>query len=56
MPHAEKDTMGEPAVNGEKVHSQFLTVLPPPSLHRFVASEKVFYRAFRLYSSLWLSC
>ncbi|KAL2008119.1 hypothetical protein VTN00DRAFT_8101 [Thermoascus crustaceus] len=27
MPHAEKDTMGEPAVNGEKVHSQFLTHL-----------------------------
>lgn len=29
MPHAERDTMGEPVVNGvngEKVHSQFLSV------------------------------
>lgn len=26
MPHAERDTIGEPVVNGEKVHSQFLSV------------------------------
>jgi len=24
MPHAEQDTMGEPSVNGEKIHSQFI--------------------------------
>ncbi|KAL1971250.1 hypothetical protein VTN77DRAFT_202 [Rasamsonia byssochlamydoides] len=27
MPHAERDIMGEPAVNGEKIHSQFLSHL-----------------------------
>ncbi|KAL1986212.1 hypothetical protein VTN96DRAFT_6727 [Rasamsonia emersonii] len=27
MPHAERDTIGEPVVNGEKVHSQFLSHL-----------------------------
>ena len=26
MPHANSETMGEPVVNGEKVHSQFLNV------------------------------
>lgn len=29
MPHANSDTMGEPIVNGEKVHSQFLHVNLP---------------------------
>lgn len=28
MPHAMSDTMGEPMVNGEKVHSHFLDVRP----------------------------
>lgn len=27
MPHAERDTMGEPMVNGEKPHSQFISHL-----------------------------
>lgn len=26
MPHAERDTMGEPVVNGENPHSQFISV------------------------------
>lgn len=26
MPHATSDTMGEPMVNGEEIHSQFLEV------------------------------
>ncbi|KAL2222738.1 putative pathogenesis associated protein Cap20 [Thermoascus aurantiacus ATCC 26904] len=41
MPHAEKDTMGEPAVNGEKVHSQFLTHLASyPVISESIATFK----------------
>jgi hypothetical protein len=31
MPHADSDKMGEPIVNGEKVHSQFLDVCSYPA-------------------------
>lgn len=34
MPHAHSDMMGQPIVNGEKTHSQFLDVriYPPPTI------------------------
>lgn len=33
MPHAEKEIIAEPVVNGEKAHSQFLDVSWPSVLH-----------------------
>jgi hypothetical protein len=33
MPHALSDMMGQPIVNGEKPHSQFLDVRYLPSFH-----------------------
>lgn len=51
MPHAvNNDTMGEPAVNGEKVHSQFINVSALPTCKNMVIAREL------CWNGCWVRC
>jgi hypothetical protein len=57
MPHAERDTMGEPLVNGEKPHSQFISVSYTDVIARmntnpFLLAPHLLPRRLRLHHNL----